>query len=382
MRGPVLALALVATLGAAPAGSPPPAAPALAPAQAGNVRFAIDFNLSAAQIAQNCAARIADAKAAQTAILRVPKASRTFASVVLPLENLGADLNDRLAAETFLAVTSPSKAVRDASIACSNDVGAFTNELGADPGLYAALQDAQQSATARDDYDRKLLSLGLVGLKRSGAGLPAAQRAEFVKLSNRLNELGNSFQANLGEDETTIEVSAAELEGSPADVRSGYKQAADGKFVVPVNESTVSLFMDNVRNPDARKRFYFAYDNRAAAKNLPILQEALGIRYRLAQLLGYPSWDAYQLADRMPQTPQRLEAFLGDLTQRLQPLSDADLARLKSVKAAETHTPSATLDPWDLSYYEQRLLQTRYAVDQNAIRQYFPVQHTIDAVLG
>jgi thimet oligopeptidase len=54
---------------------------------------------------------------------------------------------------------------------------------------------------------------------------------------------------------------------------------------------------------------------------------------------------------------------------------------LTALKASDTQNPAAVLNPWDFAYYDNMLHKTQYAVDQNQIRQYFPVQHTIDAVL-
>ena len=42
----------------------------------------------------------------------------------------------------------------------------------------------------------------------------------------------------------------------------------------------------------------------------------------------------------------------------------------------------SALDQWDQTYYENLLRKTKYAVDQNEIKQYFPVQHVVDSVLG
>ncbi len=55
------------------------------------------------------------------AIVRVPRARRSFATVVLPLESAAADYNDDLAAQTFLTNVSTDAKVRAASLQCSTD---------------------------------------------------------------------------------------------------------------------------------------------------------------------------------------------------------------------------------------------------------------------
>jgi thimet oligopeptidase len=64
------------------------------------------------------------------------------------------------------------------------------------------------------------------------------------------------------------------------------------------------------------------------------------------------------------------------------PTAKAEVRNLQQIKAKETGDPNAVLNRWDFTYYDNQLRKTQYAVDQNEIRQYFPVQHTIDAVLN
>jgi thimet oligopeptidase len=354
---------------AAPAQSLTPGAP-----------MRVDWNLTPAQLTSSCTGAIAKAQSRVKTLL-ANRGKKTFSSVVLPLENLTADLSDSTLPDWFLFEVSTSKDVRNASLKCNNDESAFLTNLYASPQLYQALAQAKRSGTARNVYQRKLTDLWLDNFKRSGAGLPQARRMEFVKLSNQLTDLQNRFQQNLGNDNTTITITAAQAASLPADFVAGLKKTADG-YVVPVNESTVTAFYNNERDEAARRAYYFAYNNREAAVNTPLLESAISVRDRLAHLLGYQNWAAFQLSDRMAKSPDRVMKFLDSLDARLLPASKAEIERLRQLKAKDTGDPNAVLQRWDFSYYDNMLRKTQYAVDQNEIRQYFPVQHTIDAVLN
>jgi thimet oligopeptidase len=338
---------------------------------------ALDWNLSAAQISANCAARLADAKAAAKRILTTHRA--TFGGVVLPLEDINADLNDRLVSETILASVSSDRAVRDASLGCQNDVNDFSTALQAEPALYAEVAAAVKHGDAKTLADRKLAALWLTALQRSGAGLPAAQRREFVALGQRLNAAQNSFGANLANDKTVIELTATEIAGLPADLVATFARNGE-RYVVPVGESTAGRFYENASDPEARKAYYLAYNNRAYPANVTLLQEAIAVRDRSAHLLGYPNWAAFVLADRMAANPQRVETFLGDLDRKLLPAARTTLARLAALKAKDSGLPGVAINPWDVTYYNNQLMKTTYAVDSDRIRRYFPVEHVERAV--
>ncbi|PZR62431.1 MAG: hypothetical protein DLM53_06340 [Candidatus Eremiobacter antarcticus] len=341
----------------------------------------VDWNLSVVDINRNCASEIAAATTRLESVLKSPVKRRTFRNTLMPLEDMASDLSDRLAGEQMLAFVSTDKDVRSAAFACQSKTGDFAAEYSARPDLYKALKAVKASNTARTDAAKKLLTIWLNGSIRSGAGLPEPQRSRFIELSKKLNDLGNKFGENIGNDESTITITKAQAAGLPSDLLANSKQTADGGYIVAVNESTSSQFMENERDSAARKTFYITYNNRQAQKNLPILHEAIGVRDELAHLLGYPTWAAYVLADRMALRPERVTSFLSDLDQKLLPKAREELATLASLKAKDTGAPNATIDAWDVVYYDNMLNKTKYAVDTNEIRKYFPAEHTIDAVL-
>ena len=337
-----------------------------------------DFAPTPAAIGRACKVEIARASAAVASVAAVAPGRRTFASVVLPLENLTADLNDRLVVQTLLSSVSTSRSVRDASLACQNAQSDFTTALSARPDLYRAVAEASASGTARDLADRKLTDLWLVSFKRSGAALGPAARVRFVRASQTLAQLQNAFGANLGNDHTTIVLASHALAGLPADLVATFKRAGS-RYVIPVDESTAERFMTDARDPAARRAFYLA-DVRRVPQNVRLLRHAIAIRDGLAHDLGYPSWAAYVLADRMAQTPARVDTFLANLDARLLPRARSDIERLAALKARDLHTARASIEPWDVGYYDNVLRKTRYAVDSNDVKTYFPVPHVERAV--
>ncbi|MBV8244686.1 MAG: Zn-dependent oligopeptidase [Candidatus Eremiobacteraeota bacterium] len=352
-----------------------------APAAASSALDAYQWNLTGSQIAGNCKREIATADKAIGRVL-ARKGPRTFANTLLPIEDAGADLNDKTLVESFLFTISSDKETRAASLQCNTDESNFQTALQARPDLYAALVAVQKSNTASNVYQRKLLDLWITAVRRSGAGLPSAQRAEFVKLEDKLTDDQNKFSDTLGSDQTTISIGGAQVAGLPAHFVATLTKNADGSYTVPVNESTIQQFMSNAQDEAARKTFYVAYNLRGGQGNVALLQDAIAVRDRLAHLMGYENWASFVLADRMAESPARVYKFLDDLDAKILPKANDDIQTLLALKRTETKNPNATWNPWDYAYYNNILNKTQYAVDEEAIRQYFPVQHVVDAVLN
>lgn len=340
----------------------------------------IDWNLTPEQITSTCTAQIAAFDAGVKRIMAV-RGQRTFQNTLLPLENAESDLNDRLVAQGFLFNMAIEKPVRDASDRCNIAQSDYFSEFGARPDVYRALLDVQRSGTARTDADKKLLEYYLVSARRSGAALSAAKRKSFVALSNELTALASKWQETLNNDATTLTIPAEQTKSLPPAFVETMTHNSDGTYTVKVNESTVGPFLQNERDAAARKAYYVVYNNRAAS-NVAVLENAIRVRYQLARLLGYDSWAAYRLADRMAKTPERVLAFERTLDAKLMPQAKRDIAELAQLKAQETGDAGAGIDPWDVSYYNNQLIKTKYSVDTEQIRQYLPVDVVVDRIMN
>ena len=340
----------------------------------------VDWSLSAERIKTTCAARIAHARQA-VRLLKARRDPATFANTTLALENISSDLSDELVAQTFLTQVSPDAKIRATSLDCSNDAAAFGTDETADPVLYRRLVAAGKTTAHRSAADRALSKLWLQSFERSGAGLAPAERAEFVRLSKELNDLELRFSQNIANDKSTIAITKAQANGLPADFVKSLKTTDTG-YSVPVNDSTASQFLDNATDGTARETFDAAFQNIASPANVGLLERAIAIRDRLAHLMGFPTWAAYQLDIRVDRSPTHIAKFLSDLDTQLLPAARRSVAELTALKAKETGDPAATLEPWDVSYYTEQRNKTKYAVDAQEIKRYFPAEHTVAAILA
>ena len=364
---------LRATAAAASLALLPLAAHSAAAAKVRSVPLKVDFSLGAAQIDDSCKSEIAAAGKRVDALVHA-RSARTFKSVVEPFENTVSDLADNLGAQVLLFNVAPDKSVRDASERCNTAVTGFLAEVFARPDLYQALSAAARSHTARGPAQQKLTEIHLLAAKRAGAGLPTEQRERFVAIAKEIADLENGFMSNLSNGNVTIAIPKEQADGLKPDLLASLKTDADGKLVVPVNESSFNQFLANATSADARKAFYMAYYTRGGDKNVELLQKAIALRDEAAKLLGYANWEAYTLADRMAGTPERVEKFLTAQSAALLPLAREQRARLAELKGAP-------LDEWDRWFYADIARKKQFNLDPEAVRQYFPAQHTIDAVL-
>lgn len=329
--------------------------------------------LTPAAIVQVCSTQLALARRRVNAIAVRP-GPRTFASVTAALEDAESDLADNLAAAQFLALVSPDAPVRAASARCGSDVAAFSAATAARPDIYAALVAAGASGSARRPDQRALQTLAVGAARRSGAGLAARARAEFVRRERTLTDLANGYASVLAGDSTTLPISAAQAASLPPEFVATLRPLAAGGYTVPVAERTAATFMANQTDAAARRAYYVAYYRRGGTLNAGFVRQALTERVALAHVLGFRSWAADVTADRMAGSPARVDAFLRALDDALLPRARAEYAQLAAAKGSP-------LDPWDVTFYQNRVRAERYGIDTARVAVYFPAPHVIDGVL-
>ena len=75
----------------------------------------------------------------------------------------------------------------------------------------------------------------------------------------------------------------------------------------------------------------------------------------------------------MAKTPKIVQTFEEELTAKLASKGKEELARLTELKKTETGNTDATFNSWDYTFYDNLLKENFYKVDEEKIKEYFPM---------
>ncbi|KAK3878956.1 hypothetical protein Pcinc_016442 [Petrolisthes cinctipes] len=200
-----------------------------------------------------------------------------------------------------------------------------------------------------------------------------------------MSELSIKFQRNLNEDNTKLYFTREELAGMPDDFVNELTQGDGGKLEVTLKYPHLFPITKKCRVPNTRRLMVTASQSKCMEENTPILEELISLRQKQAGLLGYPNHAAYVLEERMAQNPGNVSQFLTGLTAKLQPLWQKERVDMLNLKKEEcdkfNYEHSGKLDFWDFRYYMNQVEEKLYAVDQNEVRQYFPLEKVTEGLL-
>lgn len=371
-----------------PATSTKPAATSQAPAPAPSMKESttamatvdvepLRTKWTPAEITAGCEGieKTTDAKLA--ALVAIPDAKRTFADSFGALDAAFGDFGEQAARHTFMKDIHTDAAVREAAGACEERIGKYAVAVSARKDLYQAMKGYLANAGKSESLDaeqKRLIEITMRDFKRSGLELSDADREKLTSIRSRLSELGTKFATNLGEDMTAIEVTAAELEGLPKEFLARLKKSKDGKkLVVTTKYPDYYPVMENGKREATRRKLQVAFDNRGGAENLKLLAEAVKLRVEAAKLLGYATHTDYVAEDRMAKNAKTVNEFLARMRKGLEPGLANETAKMQKLKAAETKDPKAKIHAWDWRYYQTRIKEKEFAIDDEKVREFFPM---------
>ncbi|HVA85488.1 MAG TPA: M3 family metallopeptidase, partial [Candidatus Saccharimonadales bacterium] len=282
----------------------------------------------------------------------------------------------------FMGHVHPDREVRDAGSAAEERLAKWRVELPFRDDLYRAVRafaETPEAAALRGERQR-LLDHWLREFRRAGQELSESERAELRALRARLVELEVTFQRNIGEFHDHLELTREELDGLPDSYVERLRPGSRADtYLVSLEYPDVVPFMEQAQRRDLRERLEFKEWTKALETNQPVLAQALSVRRRVAELLGYPSWAHYAIEVRMAKEPAAVRRLYEELVPAVTLKASDERAELTAALLAETGDD--VLRPWDFRYYDAQLRRTTYGVDSSTVAEYFPLGQVMDGLL-
>jgi thimet oligopeptidase len=327
---------------------------------------------------------IAKANTALDQIGAQDPAKVTFKSTVVALDDLTYQAGIAANKATIIKETNTNPAMRAAA---EEAVKAFQEwAVGIDyrEDVYKAIKAFADTHPKLSGEDEKLFNETLRDYRRAGLELPADQRKEVELLRKELSNLGTDFDTNIVNATGPVIFTKADLEGLPESffASPGVKTGDDAYTVMANVTWQFNSVEENAKSEGTRKQLYLIRETLAKDTNVPVLNQMLALRNKIALRLGYKSWDDFQTEIKMAKTGVNAKKYINDLIAGIQPKFDGEVSELQKMKAADTKDPAAKIDVWDWRYYSNQLKKQKYAVDTEALRAYFPFQKVLEGMFN
>jgi len=326
---------------------------------------------------------------AEIAAIVADPAEPTFANTLEALERSGRLLAAVEMAFETVALAHASERLQEIKAQVAPLQAAHHDAIYLDSALFARIDalHQQRAALNLDAEADWLLHRYHTEFVRSGAQLAPADAELLKALNMELAGLENEFSQRRLADNNKLAVlvtDPAELAGLTPDVIAAAAEAAEaaghpGQHLITLVSNTDQPVLGSLHSRELRERIYRASSERCAHGDdndtRDIILRTVRLRAQRAQLLGFPTHAAYQVQDNTAGTPEAVSGLLDKLVPAAVANAQRELADLQAL--ADTDSAGITIEPWDWSYYTERLRQQRFSLDEAQLRPYFEAERVL-----
>jgi thimet oligopeptidase len=360
--------------------APTPPPPVLAPLDVDPVAM----GLTPDGIERLCNESIATAQATLSelrAMDAAPDAGLTWDATLGRLDRVTMAMKNAGEFPTLMAVAHPDDAVREKAKGCEPKLDKLDTSIWLDPVIARVVKRYAARNEALSGPKKRLLERTLRELRRNGLDLDPKGQARLRAINERTVALGLAFDANLADAHLSIEATPAQLDGLPKEWITSHPPNKSGKVEITTDYPDYFPVLQYAKDRKLALDLFKKFENRAADKNIAVIEELLALRAEKAKLLGYATWADYVLEPRMAKSPKAVAAFLEGLRAHLAKKGEAELAELKSAHVKLGGKATDPLPPSDRLYLEDQVRKAKYGLDSKEVSKYFEVRRVKEGLL-
>lgn len=317
----------------------------------------------------------------------------TFQNTILALQNASDDLSRVLGVFYPMLSANADDELMEISQRVSPKMSEFQSYISLNEGLWKRVKYVYEKGdrSSLSSEDIMLLEKEYQGFARNGANLEGADREKYRELSSKISQLSLKFGQNVLKELNTYELwlTDNDIDGLPESTLQAAKDAAKAKgkedaYLVTLQAPSYGPFMKYSSRRDLREKLYMMYNTRNTKgeyNNLDIIKELSYARYEMAKLLGFENYADYVLRKRMAESVDNVYKLLYQLRDAYTPVMKKDLKELQEF-ASKSEGRKMKLEPWDYSYYYNKLKDSKYALNDELLRPYFELNNVIKGVFG
>jgi oligopeptidase A len=279
--------------------------------------------------------------------------------------------------------------------------------------LYDALNQIQQEELKEDETSfemkqrRRAVQNSLRAMKLGGVGLTGEAKERFNEIKQRLAAIATTFSNNVLDETKAFSITITDktqLEGVPDSAKAMWAQAhvaelkkqnpteemvmdpENGPWRITLDMPSYIAVLSHVRDRTIRETVYRANIQRAseqneAKNNIPLIYEILQLRQEMAELLGFSNYAELSLASKMAPTIESVRELSDLIRDKALPAAEKELAEITAL--AQTTSPELKkLEPWDITFWSERLKESKFDLTEEETRPYFALPAVLDGMFA
>ncbi|NQV77187.1 MAG: M3 family metallopeptidase [Lutibacter sp.] len=265
----------------------------------------------------------------------------------------------------------------------------FSSKISQNKKLFNRIKTVYHNSliTPLEDDQQRVVKLIYEGFAMDGAELDAVKKIRYAEINKELSTLYTNFSNNILADEENYVVFLSEDQlGGLSDglIKSMAKIASEkgqeGKYAIPNTRSYMSPFLTYSNERELRKKvwenYYSRCDNGDEFDNNENVAKILKLRKERVGLLGFDNFADWRLQNRMAKNPDNVMKLLNQVWEASTARVNEEVADMQAV----ANSDNITIEPWDYSYYAEKVRKQKYDLDSDEVKQYLQLDKLTEAL--
>ena len=317
------------------------------------------------------------------------KAAPTFENTIVAMERSGQLMNRVGAAFGTLKGSYTNDALQALDKELAPKLSAHNDAIRLNSKLYARIKTLydKRSKLGLDAEGQYLIERYHTDFVRAGAQLSDADKQKLKEMNGQLAGLSTQFAQNVLKEANASALvvdSRAELAGMSdkaidAAALEAKKRGLDGKFVIPVVNTTQQAGLSVLTNRATREKLLAASLARGSRggefDNREVVLKIAKLRAQRAALLGYPNHAAYNLADQTAKDTKAVNQLLAEFAKPAVNNARKEAAEIQQAIDQDKGGFQAAAHDW--AFYSDKVRAAKYAFDGNQLKPYFELNRVL-----
>lgn len=313
----------------------------------------------------------------------------TFENTILALDNSGSVLNRVSSLFFALEATDSDDAMQEIKSSILPKLTAHSDNISLNEKLFVRIKSVyDRAAELKLNPEQFRLTEELYkNFVRSGSLLDETEKEQLREINKKLSDLTNRFGDNVLKETNNYRLvidNKEDLAGLPQSVIDAAAEASgeENKWVFTLHKPSWIPFLQYADNRTLREKLYKAMymrgNNDNEYDNKKLVGEIVNLRLQRSKLLGFESFAAYALDNRMAKKTENAIRLLNTIWKPAIEQAKKEAAELQAL--IDREGGDFKLASWDWWYYTEKLRRAKFSLNEEALRSYFMMEHVREGV--
>ena len=308
----------------------------------------------------------------------------------------------------FLQSVSTNENIRKSSIKFHEDIINYFLNFFKNENNYKILLKLK-SIKNKSSVLTKVIKDIFKSFEHNGINLDLNKRNKLELLKKELNKYDTQFMQNIYNDKKKLiipkETGHIDLDGVNKDFLNLHYNKISKKYIIGITNPEQEEIIKYCNSSSTRKIYSKIINNVGYKKNISVLQKIFGLRYKIANILGYKNNIEYKLSYERIAKENQIYILLNKLIPKLKKSGYNEYNTILNYFVDNINTfddkiknnilnnivnhnninkgikkMNNKINKYDFSYFSNIYKEKYYGIDTNIIKKYFPLNYTIDRV--